>query len=139
MKWWERAVLRTPPAAMFKPTIESLWQFVPTTDGALRHSGAKDHAYAFAFPSRASLLPTMSGDECARALERCGLLRFEEVAGVIWMEFGAAFVAVPQCDVVPIETLEGILAMIGLPMGAFLEQLDTPSSTRIRAAKRRAV
>jgi len=68
-------------------------------------------------------LPTCSGDECARALERCGILRFEQGSGVVWMECGATFVAVPACDAVPIETLVDILAKSGLSPKAFLGQL----------------
>jgi hypothetical protein len=70
------------------------------------------------------MLPAICGEECVRALERCGLVRFEEVGGVVWMEDGAAFVLVPMCNVVPMETLSGILAMTGISGATFLEQLD---------------
>ena len=79
-------------------------------------------------------LPAISGDECARVLERCGLVRFEVAVGFIWMEYGAAFVPVPQCDIVPVETLHEILTMTGLSTDAFVEELDRLSVDRIPAA-----
>ena len=66
----------------------------------------------------------ISGDECARALEQCGLVRFDEGAGVVWMEHGATFVCVPRCDSLPTETLVDILATIGLSTRDFVKTLD---------------
>jgi hypothetical protein len=73
-------------------------------------------------------LPACSGDACARALEKCGMTRFDEAAGVVWMECGATFFAVPACDVLPVETLADILAKSGLSAGAFVAQLDAAPS-----------
>lgn len=71
------------------------------------------------------ILPRVSGDECANALERCGLVRCEEGAGVVWMEVGATFVCVPRCDRLPAETLTDILSTSGLSTGEFVKQLDS--------------
>jgi len=68
-------------------------------------------------------LPACSGHECARALERCGMLRFDDSGDVLWMECGATFVAVPACGAVPRETLANILHKSGLSIQAFLRHL----------------
>ena len=122
---------------MLKLRLDSFWPLDRLTDDAIRHGETTENS---AVRSRAALhadfakLPAVSGEDCARVLERCGLVRFEEAVGVIWMEQGAAFVAVPQCDVVPVETLHGILNMTGLSTDAFLEQLDRLSVDRVPAA-----
>jgi hypothetical protein len=72
-------------------------------------------------------LPACSGDECARALEKCGMLRFDERADVLWMECGATFVAVPVCGTVPRETLADILAKSGLSRQTFVRHLRSTS------------
>jgi hypothetical protein len=68
-------------------------------------------------------LPVCSGDECARALEKCGMLRFDEGDDVLWMECGATFIAIPACGTVPRETLADILSRTGLSPQAFLRHL----------------
>jgi hypothetical protein len=68
-------------------------------------------------------LPACSGHECARALERCGMLRFDDGGDVLWMECGATFVAVPACGSLPRETLADILAKSGLSTEAFRRHL----------------
>jgi hypothetical protein len=73
---------------------------------------------------RSAVLPRVSGDECASALERCGLVRSDEGAGVVWMEAGGTFVCVPRCTSLPAETLAEILSTSGLSMGDFIKQLD---------------
>lgn len=69
-------------------------------------------------------LPICSGDECARALEKSGMRRFDEGGGVVWMECGATFVAVPACDTIPHETLIDILDNSGLSPQAFVRHLE---------------
>lgn len=83
-------------------------------------------------------LPACSGDECARALERCGMLRLDEGSDVLWMERGTSFVAVPACGTVPRETLADILDQSGLSPQAFLRHLratpdpvDAPTPDRL--------
>jgi hypothetical protein len=71
----------------------------------------------------ARALPCMSGDECARVLERCGLVRCSERAGVVWMERGSCFVCVPRCESLPMETLVDILMTSGLSTGDFLRNV----------------
>jgi|HubBroStandDraft_1064217.scaffolds.fasta_scaffold624414_1 hypothetical protein len=70
-------------------------------------------------------LPACSGDAWARALERCGMLRFDEGSDVFWMERGTSFVAVPACGTVPRETLAEILDESGLSPHALLRHLHT--------------
>lgn len=74
--------------------------------------------------SALAILPRVSGDECASALERCGLVRSDEGAGVVWMEAGAKFVCVPRCASLPADTLAEILSTSGLSTGDFVQQLD---------------
>jgi hypothetical protein len=69
-------------------------------------------------------LPACSGHECARALERCGMLRFDDSGDVLWLECGATFVAVPACGAVPRETLADILHKSGLSTQTFLRHLQ---------------
>ena len=94
---------------------------------ALRHAVAMGHGPrepgSDTHPDLA-ILPTVSGDECAQALERCGLVRSDERAGVVWMEIGALFVCVPRCARLPAETLSEILASTGLSTREFVQQLD---------------
>src|SRR5580700_9989026 len=73
-------------------------------------------------PSAMAVLPRVSGDECASALERCGLVRSDEGAGVVWMEAGGTFVCVPRCTSLPAETLAEILSTSGLSRGDFVKQ-----------------
>jgi hypothetical protein len=113
---------------MLKLRLDSpFWPLDRLTDGTIRHGATTENSVVRSrMSSHADFarLPAISGDECARVLERCGLVRFEVAVGVIWMEYGAAFVPVPQCDVVPVETLYEILTMTGLSTDAFVEELD---------------
>jgi hypothetical protein len=97
---------------MPKPKIDGLLESDRPSGVTLRHVVAP--AYA---------LPSISGDECARALERCGLVRCDEGAGVVWMEIGASFVCVPRCENLPPETLADILSTSGLSAGDFVKEL----------------
>jgi hypothetical protein len=102
---------------MAKPTLDRLFSFEPYRPLACPK---RDEQFHMDLAS----LPTCSGDECAGALERCGMLRFDQGCGVVWMECGATFVAVPACNAVPIETLADILVKSGLSPKAFLGQLQ---------------
>jgi len=113
---------------MVDRTSDSTWPPERPSGIILRHAEITDHVDAAPTSSQQArsgdaLLSGVSGQDCARALERCGILRFEEAPGVIWMEVGATFVAVPRCDAVPVETLCGILTDSGLSVEAFVEHL----------------
>jgi hypothetical protein len=106
---------------ILKRTVQDLFPFEPNE--LFASSRQADQAKA-----DLRSLPICSGAECVRALERCGMLRFEEGTGVIWMECGATFVAVPACDALPAETLSDILLKSGLSTRAFLGELRSTSA-----------
>jgi hypothetical protein len=121
---------------MQKRKIDGLSLFDLPSRVTVRHAVATGHAPR----DRGSeshpdllILPTVSGDECALALERCGLVRCDERAGVVWMEVGTAFVCVPRCARLPAETLAEILCTSGLSTREFVRELDTwqPPSVRM--------
>lgn len=118
-------MLAQPSAAMPKRKIDELSPFDPPAHVTLRHVVTNGHRERQSeWRSDLAILPAVSGDECARALERCGLVRCDEGAGVVWMEVGASFVYVPRCDSLPADTLVEILAASGLSTGDFIKQLD---------------
>jgi hypothetical protein len=63
-------------------------------------------------------------------LEQFGLMQYESRPGATWMECGAAFVLVPACEKLPIETLEDLLDAAGVSLEDFLERLDALSLER---------
>jgi len=125
--WAEQSVLGEASAAMQKRKIEGLFPLDRSSRVADRHNVASRHEtrerQSGGDPALVFALPSVSGDECARALERCGLRRCDEAAGVVWMEQGASFVCVPLCSSLPQETLDDILATSGLSRRAFLAHL----------------
>jgi hypothetical protein len=106
---------------ILKRTLQDLFPFEP-------HDSFASSTQSEQTKADLGSLPTCSGDECVRVLERCGMLRFEEGTGVVWMECGATFVAVPACDAVPAETLIDILLKSGLSPRAFLGKLRSASA-----------
>jgi hypothetical protein len=118
----ERGVLGDVRTTMNNRESASLDRLARVTD---RHGAATRHASGQPgkWHSGEAQLPSVSGNDCALALERCGLVRCEEVPGIVWMECGASYVAVPMCDAVPAETLVDILSTAGLSRQGFLEEL----------------
>jgi hypothetical protein len=106
----------------------------PAAHVAIRHVEAIGHTSSTrlvppALVSRAAI----SGDDCLRVLERFGLTQYEKVRGGIWMESGAAFVLVPECESLPIETIVDLLDEARISLEDFLEHLDALSLERIVA------
>ncbi len=115
--------------------IDGLSPFAAPSRVAFGHvetSGISQHERTSERRSALGILPRVSGDECASALERCGLVRSDEGASFVWMEAGATFVCVPRCDRLPADTLAEILSASGLSTGDFVRQLDRwrPASAR---------
>jgi hypothetical protein len=106
---------------ILKRTLQDLFPFEPNDSLASDTQSKRTKADL-------GSLPICSGDECVRALERCGMLRFEQGSGVVWMECGATFVAVPACNALPAETLSDILLKSGLSPHAFLGELRSASA-----------
>jgi hypothetical protein len=80
----------------------------------------------------AGVVPAVSGEQCARALERLGLTRCSEQPGVSWMLHGSRFVAVPMCNVLPAETLLDLLEGIGIAVRDLVAQLGAqPARARM--------
>ena len=112
---------------MQKRKLDGLSVFDLPSRVTLRHAVADGHTpreRRSESHSDLAILPRVSGDQCARALERCGLVRSDEGAGAVWMEVGTTFVCVPRCESLPAETLAEILIDSGLSTREFIAQLD---------------
>ena len=110
-------------------SLDRLFQFTPNRL-PLRAGPSPEAEYYPGVPEspcEPARLRAVSGDECAQVLEQYGMVRVEERAGVVWMEQGTHFFAIPSCNAVPIDTLLEILDQCGLSTGDFVGCLPLPA------------
>jgi hypothetical protein len=76
---------------MPKRAIDESSQSCPPARVTLRHAVTSGHAPAGeARVLRLAGVPTVSGDDCARSLARCGMVRWRETPGCLGAEHGLA-------------------------------------------------
>jgi hypothetical protein len=82
-----------------------------------------------------SLLPPVSGEECARVLELTGCTRLPRGRDTLWLDSGGVPIAVPSCDVIQGDALVSILRAARVTVPEFVELLGALSIGRVPVAK----
>jgi hypothetical protein len=82
-----------------------------------------------------SILPAVSGEECARVLELSGFRRRGQSSELLLLESDDCSVAVPVCDVLEGGALVAILRAALIAPTDFVEMLGTLSVGRVPVAK----